>query len=204
MKFPKGYGSELLAALAFAVGAAISHAGIITSAADPALAGAVVDGFGLYAVGNPTSVSDGFFTMTENGGGALSVTDSYSGAYGAVGRSVVAWNGNGITVNFAAPVTAMGIHIGGSDYSWNVYAYDGGLLGSGMVSSQVNGFYLGWADLSGISSVSFSPSTDDAVLFDNLQYVAAGVPDGGATVALLGGVLSVLAARWRRVGSNAG
>jgi hypothetical protein len=203
MKYPKRFCPELLAALAIAVCTAVSQAGIITSAADPALTGAVVDGFSSYAVGSPASVSDGFFTMTQNGGGALTVTDGFSGSYGAVGRSVVSWGGNGITINFAAPVTAMGIHIGGSDYSWNVFAYDGGLLGSGSVSSQVFGFYLGWADVTGISSVSFSPSNTDAVLFDNLQYVTAGVPEEGTTVALLGVVLLGVAAFRRRLGGNA-
>lgn len=169
----------------------IGHAGLITSPVDPAFSGATVDNFSSYATGDPLSVSDGIFTMTQNGGVALSVTDQFNGSYGIAGRSVVSYVGSGIEVNFANPVNAFGTHIGAADVGviWTIEAFNsvGTSLGSGTVSVDLNarnnGFFLGWSDTS-IASVILTPSATDSAMFDNLAYVVAptSLPGTFATV----------------------
>ena len=188
-----GFRPSLLPVKAIAICVAVlwsttSHAGVITSSADAALAGAIVDDFSGYAVGTPTSVSDGLFTMTQNGGGTLTVTDGFNGAYGAVGRSVVSYSGAGITIDFATAVSAVGVHIGGSNYNWSVdalaFSSGGASLGSATVAHSTSGFFLGWASAN-IGSIVLSPTSGDAVLFDNLHYVTTAVPEP-ATLGLFG------------------
>lgn len=187
----------LIALILFFSGA--SQATLITSSADAALSGATIDGFSSYTLGNTTSVSDGIFTMTQNGGGDLEVTDAYSGAYGAIGRSVVSWGRTGIEISFANTMSAFGIHIGGSDANWSIEAEafsSGGVsLGSATVTHNVNGFFLGWADLN-IGSVILSPTSSDAVLFDNLHYVeASSVPEPSVLLLLSLGLVGAGLAR---------
>lgn len=168
---------------------------IITSAGDPALSGATVDDFSSYATGDPASVSDGIFTMTEISSDPspyLSVRDNFNGSYGIVGRSVVNYTKNPINITFEVPVSAFGIHIGAADvnFVWTLEAFDslGASLGSGMVTvdsnKNANGFFLGWSDTS-IGSVALTPSAPDTAIFDNLSYVVVPEP---ATSALLFGL----------------
>lgn len=167
------------------------EAALLTSSIDPALSGATGDNFSSYATGDPFSVSDGTFTMTQNGGVALSVTDSFNGSYGIVGRSVVSYAGTGIEITFASAVSAFGIHIGAADVGvvWTLKAFSsvGASLGSGTVSVDLddrdNGFFMGWSDVS-IGSVVLTPSVTDSVIFDNLHYEVASAPEASTTATL--------------------
>ena len=105
-----------------------SEAALITSSGDAALSGATVDGFSSYAIGDPASVSDGTFTMTANGVAYVSVRDDFNGSYGIVGRSVVDYNGVGVEIDFASPMSAFGIHLGAADVgkTWTLEAFSPG------------------------------------------------------------------------------
>jgi hypothetical protein len=179
---------------------------LIISSSDLALTGATVDNFSSYATGDPLSVSDGVFTMTQIGGVALSMTDTFNGSYGIVGRSVVAYSGKGINVNFASTVSAFGIHLGATDVGvvWTIEAFNpiGGSLGSGTVlvdsAKRTNGFFFGWSDVS-IGSVVLTPSAIDNAIFDNLSYVA--VPEPATTALMIGlGAGALVFIRRRRGG----
>lgn len=187
--------ASLVAAASFA------QAGVVTSFANPALAGATVDGFSAYATGSPTTVGNGAFVLTQNGGGTLTVTDTYAGVYGAVGRSVVSYAGQGVTFNFTQALDAFAVTIGGADYDWKIEAFGngGGSLGTATVAHNVEGFIAGWA-AAGIWSVKLSPTSSDAVLFDNLSYVqasAAALPEP-TPLALIGVALLGLGLSRRR------
>jgi hypothetical protein len=179
-----------LAAASLLAFAATAQAGVVTTFADPALTGATVDNFSSYAIGTPTSLGTGY-TLTQNGGGTLQVTDSYSGSYGAVGRSVITWSGAGVTFSFDQAVSAFAVLIGGADFDWNVQVFDslGVSLGSATVVHNVNGFVAGWS-AAGIKSAKFVPTSGDAVLFDKLNIVTNTVPEPAAlslaAIALLG------------------
>jgi hypothetical protein len=167
-------------------------AALITSPDDPYLFRATVDDFSSYATGDPLSISDGNFTMTQNGGIALNVTDNFDGLNGIVGRSVVSYVGSGIKVTFAIAVSAFGIHIGAADVGvvWTLEAFSsvGTLLGSGTVEADLNdrtnGFFMGWSDVN-IGSVVLTQSSTDNAIFDNLHYVTASVPETSATLSPL-------------------
>lgn len=188
-----------LAAASLLVLATTAQAGVVTTFADPALTGGTVDNFSSYAVGNPTSVGTGF-TMTQNGGGTLQVTDGYSGSYGAVGRSVISWGCSGVTITFGQGISAFALLIGGADYDWKVEAFDGlgSSLGSSTIVHNVNGFVAGWS-AANIKSAKLSPVNADDVLFDNLTIAAANtVPEPTALSLAAIALLGVAASRKHR------
>lgn len=187
-----------LAAASLLALAATAQAGVVTSFADPALTGASVDNFSSYAVGTPASLGNGY-TLTQNGGGTLEVTDGYNGYYGAVGRSVITWSGAGVTFNFDQAVSAFAVLIGGADYDWKVEVFDGlGVsMGSSTIVHNVNGFVAGWAG-AGIKSAKFVPTSGDAVLFDKLNVVTNTVPEPAALSLIAIALLGAAAIRKRR------
>lgn len=183
----------LLPALLVLVLTSITNAAVITSSSDPNLAGATIDDFSSYSEGIPPSVSDGIFTMTMNDGGLFWVTDSYNGSWGITGRGVL---GRAVTIDFAAPVSAFGIHIGAANVDWTIEAeaFDesGTSLGTSTLSYDVNGFFIGWAD-SNIGTIVLTPGSSDTVVFDDLHYVVAevdNVPEP-TSLATLGGLASL-------------
>jgi len=195
------------AVLITALGFSTSEASLITSSGDAALLGATVDDFSSYAVDtNPASVSDGIFTMTTATPSTtfLSVRDSFNGSYGIVGRSVVDYNGVGLNISFASPVSAFGIHLGAGDVDedWILEAFNpaGTSLGSdfitGTVANNASGFFIGWKDVS-IGSVTLLPSIGDVGIFDNLTY-AVPEPATFGLMSIAGGALFFLRRRFRR------
>lgn len=173
-----------------------SGASLIVTPSDPSLTDAIVDNFSSYAIGDPLSVSDGFYTMTVRNFDdfdpdlRLSVRDNFNGQYGIVGRSIVDYNGTGITITFDSAVSAFGIHVGAGDVGegWTLEAFSpsGTSLGSGSITvtaaNNSNGFFMGWADTS-IGSAVFTPSASDVVILDNLSYV---VPEPATTALIIG------------------
>jgi hypothetical protein len=153
------------------------EATLITGSKDIALRGATVDDFSSYPAGDPYSVSNGFFTMTQNGGVALNVTDNFNGSWGVLGRSVVSFAGTGIEITFAEAVGGFGIHLGAGTVgvTWTIEAFDmfDDSLGSDSVAvdshARNNGFFIGWAGES-IGSILLTPSAPDNVIWDNLSY----------------------------------
>lgn len=158
-------------------------AALLTTSTDPALSGATVNDFSSYAIGDPLSVSDGVFSLTENGGGPLSVRDTFNGQYGVVGRSVVSFAGPGIRISFNRIVSAFGVHLGAADVgvSWTIEVFNtvGTSIGSRTVNVTLqdrnNGFFIGWADAN-IGSVILTPSSTDSAIFDHLHYQVASTP----------------------------
>lgn len=177
-----------------------ANAGLIISDSDIALTGAITDDFSSYAIGDTLIVSDGVFSLSEIGGGTLSVTDGFNGSYGAIGRSVVSWAGLGVTLDFSNTVSAFGIHIGGSDQNWKVEAFDinNVSLGFSTVAHDVEGFYLGWSGLN-IKSIAFTPTSNDAVLFDNLSYVpSTQVPEPSTLAIFALGMIGLASRRFKK------
>ncbi len=141
--------------------------------------------------------------MTANAAAYVSVRDQFNGSYGIVGRSVVDYNGVGLNISFASPVSAFGIHLGAGDVGedWIIEAFNpvGTSLGSdfitGTAANNASGFFIGWEDVS-IGSVTLLPSVGDVGIFDNLSYVAVPEPATLGLIGLAGGGMLVFRRRF--------
>jgi hypothetical protein len=183
----------------------VANASVITSFADPALAGAIIDDFESYAegvvpmpfAGNPAftiATNNRFPFPTEIGNDLRNVP------LGGADQNLVIHDGLGVTITFTQAVSAFAVLIGGADFNWTIEARNsgGGSLGQATATSpNVNGFVFGWAG-NGIKTIVLSPASGDPVLLENLHYVVAPV----AAVPLPAGGLLLLpglgAIRWLR------
>lgn len=103
----------------------------ITSAADPALQGAVVVDFESAAPGTYAAFAGGLSVDTAAGtvnvtGPRLQVTSTYAGQYNMTGQylSSEGYLFRNVIVTFPVPVRAFGFNVGLTSQPWELYAYD--------------------------------------------------------------------------------
>lgn len=190
----------------------------INSAADPALAGALVQTFDAVPVGYFASQS---FLIGTNGFtiSALSsnvhIDDVFCGDFGTSGRCFDTVNSGGTAnddvdiVFTGAGVLAFGFALNALDVAWTVTTYGAGdvLLGTYVVASQSPGLtgnarrgYFGATESAAIQSIRIRSTGSDRALIDDFAYVP--VPEPGAAV-LIGLGLAFLARERRRLAASA-
>src|ERR1051326_7064936 len=148
----------------------------ITSSSDPALSGAVVEGF--------NNLADGFYSSLHVNGMTISpirVQSTFTGLYNTTGAHYVDNNEgsiNSITVSFDSAVSAFGFNVGATDASGNL-TVTLNLGGSGQVAIPItgggnSGTFIGLRTNDGSSSIlsaTITSSSGDWVLYDNFTYV---------------------------------
>lgn len=190
----------------------------INSAADPALAGALVQTFDAVPVGYFASQS---FLIGTRGFtiSALSsnvhIDDVFCDDFGTSGRCFDTVNSGGTAnddvdiVFTGAGVLAFGFALNALDVAWTVTTYGAGdvLLGTYVVASQSPGLtgnarrgYFGATETAAIQSIRIRSTGSDRALIDDFAYVP--VPEPGAAV-LIGLGLAFLARGRRRLAASA-
>jgi len=198
-----------------AVGTQVVRADIITSASDPALAGATVIEFESAPKGTHASLTIGEVTFTGVDR-SLRIDDSYSGWYSTTGSYLDNWayfdpGFSSMRIDFAADVSAFGFNWGGADSAWSLTAYNafGDSLGVYNLPAAVDpdppygGAFVGLAspglgiDYAMLSCQAPAGAEHDWIFIDNFMYQQV-VPAPGAV--LLGALgLSAAGARLRRM-----
>ncbi len=192
--------AAILTALSFG-----AQATPITSAADPALAGAVVQDFESIAAGEYASLA--LPGVTINGvGGNLTICNGCgggAGAYGDVGQSLQNTGGTPFSFDlvFTNAVSAFGIRAGAFNGPWTYTAYDAldNVIETVNLNNPCCGAFFNGIAHPGIARVNLN-GAGDWVVFDDLQFVAAAardVPEPG-TLAIFGLGLAGLAATRKR------
>lgn len=178
---------------AFAAGlfAGEASATIITSAADPALAGGTVVDFSSATQGSaPSFTVDGVTFSALPGDGSLTIGSL--GSYGGVGNDLQTQDLNGsatpgFSITLPEPVSAFGMVWGAANPNWTVSAYDSSdaLIESvtfvgGDHGASYEEFY-GIA-ASGIASVVLIAGSYDWIVVDDFTYVAGGGSEAAVPV----------------------
>lgn len=198
----RGFGLALGLLLVSATAPQEAAATRINSAADPALAGALVQSFDSATVGYFTSQS---FLSGANGftiaavTGDLHIDDVFCGDFGTAGRcfDTVDSSGNAnddVNITFTGTgVTAFGFALNALDVAWTIRTYGAGnvLLGTYTVNSQSPGLtgnnrrgYFGATESASILSIQIRSTGSDRALIDNFAFVPVPEP----TTALLFGL----------------
>jgi len=201
-----------------AVGTQVVRADIITSASDPALAGATVIEFESAPKGTHASLTIGEVTFTGVDR-SLRIDDSYSGWYSTTGSYLDNWayfdpGFSSMRIDFAADVSAFGFNWGGADSAWSLTAYNafgdslgvynlpaavdpdppygGAFVGLGGFGSCIDHAVLSWPDPDPLD-----PSDYDWIFIDNFMYQQVVPVPGAVLLGVLG--LSAAGARLRRM-----
>jgi hypothetical protein len=184
--------------------AGTANAAIVTSTADPKLAGATVETFNTVAPGDYTTLSLSKVTVKGNGAPmTIGTTNAEYGVDNSNNLQNTSATPSSFDLVFSNVVTAFGIFGGAVNNAWTYSAYDA----SGNLVESINtsglccsAMFFGIANDSGFSRVTLEGFGDWAI-FDNLHFVeksGTDVPEPGA-LALLGlGVLGIAASRRRR------
>ena len=144
----------------------------------------------LYGMTNPGDTQQ----FPNNGGGVIASNWRYG--QGAAGYS--------FNVAFSQTETRVGFYVETNDRddtTMNVYA-GATLLGSLTFNSQIQAAFFGAEDLAGFNNITISVQRNDNgfIAIDDLRFEnrSGTVPDGGSSLALLGGAMAMVGALGRR------
>jgi hypothetical protein len=194
-----------------------AQAGLINSAADPALAGS-------SAITFETTPAQTFSNLTINGvnfsvpaGQAGYISSAYAGQYNSTGQSLqntYANNAfNSLTITFSNPVNAVGFNWGASDTVWTLTALNASNqvlatrdLPKTLASNA--GDFFGLA-VNGIKKIVIAePGSGDYILLDNLHYGngarVQSVPEPTSAILFGLGFAGVVGSAWRRRNARKG
>lgn len=185
---------------AMTVAAGGVQAALITSAADPALAGGTVETLDGAATQTFTSLTVGELTFTAFGGSLQIVPFGFYGDGGQV-LSTLLLNGAGFRIDFAQTVSSFGMTFEATDTIWDVAAFDvdGNVIDTAEFDpGTINqNWFRGLSTTGAISYVTLDdrvfidPDLADWIAIDNITYVPsamAAVPLPAGGLLLLGGL----------------
>lgn len=170
------------------------QAALITSAADPALAGASLIDFDSEATGNFASKTISGVTFTVASGGTLrNAHYTEGGVFGGSGQDLSTVNTTGASafdIDFTGTVSAFGFVWGAANYVWSMDLFDSSnvLIESLMLPAGPPFVIYGGASNVGIARVELkSTGSHDWVKIDDFKFVTSStsVPDTASTLGLL-------------------
>ena len=178
-----------------------ANASIITSSSDPALSGATVADFNAYASQAFSSIDFGDFTISTSGTN-LSLTTAGSSYtppsdMGLGNFPSTSNSGVDFRIDFDFGLDAFGIQVGASNNNNQLTALDinGNIIEDLIIPDQVglglpdfSGFYGFSSGSSPIYSILYGNTGGDLVVFDDVTYVAADVPEPSIIALLAAGL----------------
>ena len=175
-----------------------AHAAPIASTTDASLQNATVINFESMADSSALSYDAGVVTFKSLTGSPLSIM-FHNGPFGSTGQTLNNTFGNAFEAVFDGTVSAFGITSGAVNVPWTYTAYgvnNNILEVLSLNDSCCSGFFHG-IKADGIKRVTFTPSSTDWVVFDDIRFSATQVPEPGS-LALLGLTLAAFAASRRK------